>query len=262
MKVITKIVRFSNSLIDGCFAAIIILMLLFSIWGLRDTLGVISDSTLDSDIMDLKPSEPDDYKQMEETTGYNQSLVVLSERYPDVVSWLEVYDTNIDYPVVQGKDNEEYVYKSIDGKDTKSGTIFLDSRNDKLYIDTYSLLYGHHIIGGLMFTDIVLFGDEEYFNEHEWGKLWLTDATYDIEIFSIIKCDALDEAYFNPTLYTNTDTTEFINMIKEDAINWRDVEVDSDDKVIGFSTCIDAYTNERVILFGILKNTVFEEKTS
>lgn len=166
---------------------------------------------------------------------------------------------------VQGDDNEEYVYKNIQSAYARSGAIFLDYRNNKLYTDPYSLLYGHHVIDGLMFSDVVLFGEEEYFNNHKWGRLWLPENTFDIELFGCITANGWDEDIFNPNKYDDYGTLHLVSLIKEHSVQWREMSeltapITDSDRIIGFSTCTDMMTDGRVILYGVLRDAEFEIK--
>lgn len=81
----------------------------------------------------------------------------------DVVGWITIFDTHISYPVVQGKDNQEYLNKDVFGKFSFSGSIFLDYRNACDFTDSYSIIYGHHMEYGAMFGDVVEFKNDDYF---------------------------------------------------------------------------------------------------
>ena len=96
----------------------------------------------------------------------------------DVVGWITIFDTHISYPVVQGKDNQEYLNKDVFGKFSFSGSIFLDYRNACDFTDSYSIIYGHHMEYGAMFGDVVEFKNDDYFQEHKTGALFLLDDTY------------------------------------------------------------------------------------
>ena len=78
---------------------------------------------------------------------------------PDVRGWLTIDGTHVDYPIVQGEDDMEYVNKGVYGEFSLSGTIFLDSENTSDFSDCYNLLFGHHMANGAMFGDVVRFTD-------------------------------------------------------------------------------------------------------
>lgn len=77
---------------------------------------------------------------------------------------MTIDDTNIDYPVMQGEDNNEYLNKDPFGNYALSGSIFLDRRNNPEFKDYYSLIYGHHMEHGMMFGAIDEYLNEDYFN--------------------------------------------------------------------------------------------------
>ena len=252
MKFATLAIRGISSFIDGVVTIIIIIILLYGLWGIYGELVPIFQATVPNGVYHYKPDDNE--------TGEINRFEELIEKYPDICSWLEIFDTRIDYPVVHSTDNEKYLYTTIEGAFSKAGTIFMDYRNNSMYTDTYSLLYGHHVIDGIMFSDVLKFLEEDYFNEHEWGKLWLPENTFNIHLFAVLQADGYDPDYFNPTLYGEEDTKELYNMIMDKAVHSRDFEFGPDDRIIGLSTCTDTITNGRVILYGFLEEIEYELK--
>ena len=113
----------------------------------------------------------------------------------DVVGWIKIFDTHISYPVVQGKDNQEYLNKDVFGEFSFSGSIFLDYRNACDFTDSYSIIYGHHMEYGAMFGDVVEFKNDDYFQEHKTGALFfLTDVV--IVIASAFVFRNIDKALY------------------------------------------------------------------
>lgn len=99
-------------------------------------------------------------------------LIELMEANPSVVGWLKIEDTNIDYPVVQNReDNEWFLHRDIYGNKNQSGSIYLDSNHDMNQKGIHTV-YGHRMKNGTMFKDISRFTDEEYFNNHKNITLW------------------------------------------------------------------------------------------
>ena len=93
---------------------------------------------------------------------------------PDVRGWLTIDGTHVDYPIVQGEDDMEYVNKGVYGEFSLSGTVFLDSENTSDFSDCYNLLFGHHMANGAMFGDVVRFTDRTYFEKHQTGTTFLS----------------------------------------------------------------------------------------
>ena len=109
------------------------------IW-IYDSYMVYQQAT-DNSILKYKPGYETDDETNKKITG-------------NMVAWLTIDDTNVDYPVMQGEDNNEYLNKDPFGDYALSGSIFLDSRNDPEFKDYYSLIYGHHMEHGMMFGAI------------------------------------------------------------------------------------------------------------
>ena len=170
----------------------------------------------------------------------------------DVKAWITIDDTHIDYPVVQGKTNQEYLNKDVYGEFSLSGAIFLDYRNSPDFSDRYSLLYGHHMQNGAMFGDVVEFVNEDYFANHDTGTLYLPDITYKITLFACVETQEFDSIIYNPTGQNKENLDVLLGYIKDKATQYRSIEFGAEDLIIGMSTCAEAATNGRVILFGRL----------
>ncbi len=153
-------------------------------------------------------SDLEKYAQMQE--GNNVSLASLTVDWdglrsinPDIVAWIYVPGTVINYPVVQGVDNEEYLHKAFDGSTgwlASAGTIFLDSTNNSLLTDRNNALYGHHMNDGSMFAALADFVDQTTFDEHREIYVLTPQGNYRLETFAVVKTvgsDAIVQTTFS-----------------------------------------------------------------
>jgi len=170
----------------------------------------------------------------------------------NVVAWLTVDDTTIDYPVMQGETNTEYLNKDPFGEYSLSGSIFLDSRNASDFSDEYSMIYGHHMEGGLMFGALDAYLEEEYFDTHQTGTLVVGDRTYDIRVYAVVESEATNKAIFAPT---EIDVGITLDYIKEHALFLDKNVVTNDKKILAMSTCKYPDTAERTIVFWTLSSS-------
>ena len=239
-----KLARAGDRLVSMVAAALIVLMLLYGGYSLWDTAMLYNRALISDDLLQFKPAAED--------PSSNPSLEELQAINPDVLGWLTVDDTHIDYPVVIGDDDMEYVNKDVYGDFALSGAIFLDSDNARDISDPYTLVYGHHMDNGAMFGDVVEFVNADYFESHPTGTLYLPDATYSIEFFACVEVDAFDSMVYNPTAQPQGDISELLNYVDENAVQSRYIGVTPQDKVIGLSTCAETETNGRVVIFGRL----------
>jgi sortase B len=240
-----SVVRVADRLLNGLLAFILALALLYGGFGLWDTWMIYKDAGVASEILKYKPTGSAD------EDAPNPTLSELQKINPDVVGWLTVDDTNIDYPVVQGETNMEYLNKDVEGIFSLSGSIFLDSRNTDDFSDFYSLIYGHHMDGDLMFGEIPKFTEQEYFEKHTTGTMFLPEHTRQIQWFACIQTNAYDKYLFHPSsVYDEETMLELLAYIREEAVQYRDIGVTASDQIIALSTCETATTDGRVLLIG------------
>ena len=232
--------RIGNQILGFMATVMIIMMLAYGGYSLWDVYVTYSGAFMSSDLMKLKPGmQGSNAPTFEELRRINK----------DVKAWLTVDDTHIDYPVLQGIDDMEYVNKDVYGEFSLSGAIFVSYKNKADFSDPYNLLYGHHMDNGGMFGDVMEFIDEGYFNRHRTGKLYLPDRTYDLELYALIECDAYDK-YIYHVENAIEDMEGFQAYVKETATHYRDIDVKADDQIISLSTCVDAQTNGRAVVLG------------
>lgn len=103
---------------------------------------------------------------------------------PDIVGWIKIPGTRIDYPVVQGKDNEEYLHKTFSKKQNRSGSVFLDVNCKKDFSSDNSVIYGHHMKDGSMFAELVKFRDPAFVKRHKRILLYLPEKTLSLSVVS------------------------------------------------------------------------------
>jgi sortase B len=235
-----------DRLLDAVISFFLIVTLLFGGFGLWDTWNIYHKAGVDSELLKYKP-----FATGEDTP--NPTLEELQKINEDVCAWLTVDDTNIDYPVVQGESNMEYLNWAVDKSFSLSGSIFLDYRNSNDFSDPYSLIYGHHMEGEVMFGEIPYFLESDYFQSHTTGTVFTIEHTYYIQWFACLETDAYDMKIYNPTVYTDQDSVaDLLSYLEDSATQYRDIGVSASDRLIALSTCATAGTDGRVILIGRL----------
>ena len=172
---------------------------------------------------------------------------------PDTVGWISLHNTNIDYPIMQGRTDSEYLNKDVFGQYSITGSVFLSVLNDRDFSGPYQLLYGHHMENGSMFGDLDRFLEEDFFYNKdeirytdEEGTLFVNDASYDLEVFAVFKTDAYDDMVYLADKDVS-ETEKLIEYIKEHSLFTRDVgEVEH---VLALSTCDSDSYYGRTVLF-------------
>ena len=251
MKKAAMAARVGNRILSIMAGILILLMLSYGVYSLWDTYKIYANSFADEELLKFRPT--DDGED-------NQTLKDLKKLNPDVKAWIQVPKTNIDYPVVQGQDDMEYINKNVYGEFELSGAIFLSCLNKDDFSDPYNLVYGHNMKNGGMFADVADFTNKEYFETHQKGKLYLTDATRKIRFFACMKVTAADAKIYHPDGYRKENLKDLLDYIQANAVQYRDVNVADENSLIALSTCSEAETNGRVVLIGKLEREVAEKQ--
>ncbi len=184
------------------------------------------------------------YTEIRETKeNSNKNLSSINDDY---MFWINVKGTNIDYPVVQGEDNDFYLNHGFNKEYLSSGSIFLDYRNN-FNDDFNSVIYGHHMRNRTMFGELMKFKEEEFFKNNKDITITSKDGTYDYEIFAVGVFDA-DFSYNDVSFSDENEFSNFLNKIMSNSTYKRDI-VDSSDKIITLSTCSYEYNDARTAIF-------------
>ena len=231
-----KTIKIIDKGVDRVVIIISLIFFLICIYAMLDAVKVYYAAG-DSSVLKFKPQGKED-------------AAVMRELSDDVVAWLSVDGTNIDYPVMQGENNSEYINKDPYGEYSLSGSIFLDSRCDGSFHGDYSLLYGHHMEYGAMFGALDEFIDPSYFQSHKTGKLITPQGEeFTITFFSALKAEATDKVIFDPP---NTTNEQLLSYLKSKAKIYEQ-PAEPQPKLIALSTCQSAETIERMLVFGVLR---------
>lgn len=230
-----KIARFINNRIDDGITILFVLILLMGIYFIYDSAYVFYNNSA-SKIQAYKPDVIN-----------AETLLEVGE---DCVAWITLDDSKIDYPIMQGKDNAEYLNKAPDGSYSLAGSIFLDSRNKKDFTDNYSLVYGHNLSNMEMLGALIMWEKDDYFNSHLTGTLTVGDVEYEANVFAYATVDTSDDVIFDPH-YGNPR-----GFIKSKAINYIEPK---DGRLLVLSTCKSPTSSLRNILCLTIKEKTNEE---
>ncbi len=168
---------------------------------------------------------------------------------PDVVGWIYVPGTRINYPVVKRDDDNDYYLNHIfDGTQNKTGSIFLDTRSS--LGDTHVLIHGHNMGNGTMFRDLELFKNRQFFQDHPYFFLFTPERNFLIEIFAGSIC-RIDSPVWQLEFAGAYDIQEWLFQCRLAASLSRNLSVSSEDHIVTLSTCSYEYKQARWILQGV-----------
>ena len=196
------------------------------------------------------------YRPAEEEASGEDGLAELRAVNPDVVAWLQVDDTQINYPVVQGEDNNRYVNTDAAGDYSLSGSIFLDYRNASDFSSPNSILYGHHMAKGTMFGQLDEYRDRSFFDSHRTGSLYYNGTWYSITFFAFLQADAYNTMLYDPGLTQSGSSEAFCDYLRRHAQYFEAPDLAPEARFIMLSTCrSNGAANGRYLLVGILYET-------
>jgi len=181
--------------------------------------------------------------------GSEIDFEALWKNCPDVVGWIRIDGTVIDYPVVQGVNNQFYLSHLPNRAQNDAGSIMMDIASEGDFSSMVSILHGHHMSSGAMFGDLDEYADPEYFAAHPMLRLMTPQGDYDVAIFAGYHVDGNTYAY--DTGYT---TAEEFDAFVADAIGKSNFEADVDvqfgDRLLMMSTCAYVQEDARFVLLG------------
>lgn len=219
-----------NKLIDNLIMIVGITCMLLGVYCLLDNYNVYNQAVA-TQKLGFKPEVSED-------------SITFSD-VPLAKAWLTIPDTQVNYPIMQGKDNLEYINKDCFGKYSLSGSIFADFQNKPDFTDKYNLLYGHHMDKGLMFGSLDNWYNENFFRNHVNGYLLTKDKVYKIHFIKIFETKATDEKVFSLD------------------INNVDRDLDNNKRYIALTTCkVTTDINRTVLLGELTESNVKEYKES
>lgn len=240
-------VKFISNLVNYVVIVIIFLVVLFAVYAMWDTEQVYDKANAEQ------------YQIYKPTVDDSLSFEQLKNINPEVFAWINVYGTNIDYPVAQGEYNSKYVNTSITGEYSLSGSIFLDSNNKKDFSDFNSIIYGHHMEKDAMFGSIDLFREKAFFDSHLYGNLFYDGKDHGLEFFAFVQTDAYDSAVYSVPVVEVVNQQEYLDNLLSTATFSRDVDVSVDDRILLLSTCSADSTNSRDILVAKITDELFSD---
>ena len=199
-------------------------------------------------------TELNEDKEEDDKLYVNADIVSLIQENPETIGWLKVNNTNIDYPVVQGVDNEYYLKHNYYLEEDNSGWVFMDYRNNTEYLSDNIIIYAHN-----RYHSGVMFGTLQNTLRYSWYtnpenqiisfRTLYEDLNY--QIFSIYKISVTTD-YMRVLFADDTDKLNFYTMLKERSIYDFGIELSGNDKIITLSTCADE--NNRYVVHAVLKN--------
>ena len=202
-----------------------------------------------SDTKEVKRIKQDINKHVKSNNNiYKIDFKKLKEQNPDTVAYIKVNNTNIDYIVVKGNDNDYYLHHSFRQKPNTAGWVFASYQNKIDGTDKNIVIFGHNMADGSMFGTLKRVLTKKWYNnkDNQSIKLVAEQGTFTYKVFSIYQ--VMPEDYYIQTDFNNDKQyANFLKTIKARSINDFGISITKDDSILTLSTC-SSTGKERVVL--------------
>ena len=176
----------------------------------------------------------------------------------DTVGWIRFYKepSQINYPVVQGEDNDLYLHKTFSANENTLGAIFVDAAASSDFTDKNTIIYGHRMKDGSMFRKLEEYKDKDFWKENPYFYIYTPDGkeiTY--KIYSVGQVLDTSDTYLT-SFAGEEDYQKFLDMTMKEADYDTGVKVTTEDTVVTLSTCTAASDEHRFVVRGVKEKEV------
>ena len=194
----------------------------------------------------MQVQDPQTGGETEEPAKITVDFEALKAVNEDIVAWIYIPGTKVNYPIVQASDNDYYLHRLLNGEYNVNGTIFMDYLNAPDFSDGNTLIYGHNMKSGYMFGGIVDYKKQSFYDEHPDVYLLTPDREYRLALFAGVVLE------YDAEVYQTQLTDEYLNTCRSHSTFASDVSVSAADKIVTLSTCSYEYENARYVVMGKL----------
>jgi sortase B len=178
---------------------------------------------------------------------------VLKAQNEDVVGWLYSADTPINYPILRGGSNDEYLHTLLNGKYNKAGSLFADYRMEDTLEEAYNyIIYGHNMKNDTMFGTLTEYKKQAYYEAHREIYLLTPDKSYRLKPYSGFVTKAGSEIIYKLD-HNWTSLERYMLTIKDRSTFKNDLEYINGQLVVTLSTCAYDYDDARYVLVCIVE---------
>lgn len=177
--------------------------------------------------------EEKEHEQLQKIVQQN-SYKYIYENYENVIGWININGLRLDNPLMQAKNNEFYLTHNYKGEKARTGSIFVDYRNNPEFTDRHTIIYGHVLRNGSMFGQLAAYANQDFALQHEEITINLKNETLRLQVFAAY--ETTTDFYYIETNFTEKSFTQFLNTIQEKSeISMKNVA--EEDQIVTLSTC-------------------------
>lgn len=224
---------------------LIICIIVFLYSGIRLTIWFINNNQSQKINEEIRAQVVEEIAVNKEEDFNKIDFEALKQINEDVVAYIEIPDTNISYPVLQAEDNEYYLSHDINKKYNTCGAIFIDKDNNSNFRDDNTVIYGHHLTRGTMFTELEKIQKNELGNE-VYINIYTEKENIKYRVFSTY-ITSPDKALIDINI---EDKKAFIQEAMQRNETSFNILPNEDDKILTLYTC-DSSMKNRIIVHAV-----------
>ena len=195
----------------------------------------------------LKILRQEEVPLSEQAAAFCVDFEALWEINQEIVGWIIGCDGKINYPVLQGSDNERYLTAMVNGAYNACGSVFMDFRNDAGLTDRNTFIYGHNMQNGAMFASLCDYTGQAYYEAHPELVLITPEGSWSLQVFSGYVTQGDSEIY-RLDLEEEDEFSSYLELIRGKSNFRSEVPVTPQDQIITLSTCAYDYEDARFVL--------------
>lgn len=180
------------------------------------------------------------YKNLTTDNSLRPQFEALENINQDIVGWIQLKGTSLNYPILQGKTNHDYLRKDFEREHSRKGSIFMDYRNHLETPDRNTIIYGHHMGDNTMFDVLEKYLNQSFYDQHPSIQYDTKYGKYQLDVVSAYLTTTKNN-YIQTQFKSQQDYTQFLNKTMQSSKIKTATQLNSNDKIVTLSTCEDAY---------------------
>ncbi len=208
--------------------------------------------TIMDEVIIKDSSEKKEENKTEEKEAFKVDFKKLQSINKEIVGWIRFDNPEkISYPIVQGKDNDKYLKKTVEGKKNSAGSIFMDAYSRADFSDKNTFIYGHNMKNGSMFGLLRKYKSFDFYKENPYFYIYTPDGReVKYQVYAVCIVEDTSESYNK--FYENDDAyLKYLQYIKSISRYDTGVEVTAQTQLVSLSTCTNVTETQRLLVHGV-----------
>lgn len=170
----------------------------------------------------------------------------------DVRAWIHNEAVRVDHPILKSPDNEYYLTRDLDLSFKAMGSIFFDFRNKSDFSDPNTIIYGHNFDNGLMFSNLVWYKSQQFYEQNPFYYLYTPEQVYRVDIAAGIVVSETDTTYLVVDFSSDAEFSSLIQTIEENSVIESEISLTPGDRLVTLYTCTNDWLGQRFVVIGKL----------